>query len=85
MNKLNTEQQRSSVYNEEPVFYCKHCLSLAIKSIEDFDYCDKCGSTESAQTSIFEWEKIYENKHGIKFLNQNGNGKNENIKDRREK
>ena len=36
-------------YNEEPVFYCKRCLSLRIMNIpkvEDSDFCDTCNGTD---------------------------------------
>lgn len=61
-------------FNSEPVFYCKHCLSLKIKSVEDFidtdylDFCDDCGSTEVDKTDIHSWEKMYEQKYGKNFL-----------------
>lgn len=61
-------------YNSEPVFYCKHCLSLNIKSVDDsidadnLDFCDECGSTEIDKTDIYTWEKMYEQKYGRNFL-----------------
>lgn len=61
-------------YNSEPVFYCKHCLSLNIKSVDDsldadyLDFCDECGSTEIDTTDIYTWEKMYEQKYGRNFL-----------------
>lgn len=58
-----SESQLNSPYNAHEVFYCKHCLSLKIRSAEEQDYCDKCGSTDIEQTSIFEWEKIYNEKY----------------------
>lgn len=42
-------------YNDEPVFYCKSCLSLKIRSIPSMDeseYCDECSSTDIGQCSI---------------------------------
>lgn len=60
-------------YNEEPVFYCKNCLSLKIKTVQvdsNLDYCDECGSTDIAQTSIEEWRGIYKNRYGTDFLNK---------------
>lgn len=61
---------QTSNYNEEPVCYCARCLSLKIKSdIADYCYCDDCGSTRVEETSIFEWEKMYEQRHGTKYLN----------------
>lgn len=61
-------------YNAEPVFYCKHCLSLNIKSVDEsididyLDFCDDCGSTEIGKTDIHSWGKMYEQKYGRNFL-----------------
>lgn len=61
-------------YNAEPVFYCKHCLSLNIKSVDEsididyLDFCDDCGSTEIGKTDIHSWEKMYEQKYDRNFL-----------------
>ena len=41
-------------YNDEPIFYCKSCLSLKIRSIpsmDDSEYCDECSSTDVGQTT----------------------------------
>lgn len=56
-------------YNSIPVFYCKNCLSLRIRGIEDedSDYCDECGSTDIGTMLIEDWEKLYEEKYGYKF------------------
>lgn len=59
-------------YNDVPVFYCNHCLSLNIKTLAEgskLDYCDNCGSTDIAQAHIEEWENIYKERHGFKYLN----------------
>jgi Zn finger protein HypA/HybF involved in hydrogenase expression len=67
---MNNSKQE---YNEEPVFYCKNCLSLKIKTVQvdsNLDYCDECGSTDIAQTSIEEWRDIYKNRYGTDFLNK---------------
>lgn len=61
-------------YNAIPVFYCKHCLSLNIKTVDEsidteyLDFCADCGSTEIEQTDIHTWEKMYEQKYGKNFL-----------------
>ena len=60
-------------YNDIPVYYCKQCLSLKIKTIPhimDMDYCDDCNSTNIGKTSIFEWEKMFEERYGYKYLNK---------------
>lgn len=57
-------------YDLEPVYYCKNCLSLSIRTLNDvIDYCDSCGSTEIAQTDIHTWEDMYNRKYGKSFLN----------------
>lgn len=61
-------------YNEEPVYYCKHCLSLFISNIprlENSDYCGKCGSTNIGQCNIEEWEQLYKERYGHKFTESN--------------
>lgn len=68
-NSKQAEQQPE--FNQEPVFYCKHCLSLRVRSVadlQDLDFCDECGSTEIAQTSIESWEEMYKNKFGHSYL-----------------
>lgn len=60
-------------YNDEPVFYCKECLSLKIQSLNlygDIDYCCDCGSTDIATAHIEEWEKLYQHKYGYKLLDK---------------
>jgi hypothetical protein len=59
-------------YNEEPVFYCKHCLSLNIRGVEEMnlDYCDDCGSTDIEECQIEEWRDKYRNKFGHDYLDK---------------
>lgn len=65
---------RKEEYNNVPVLYCKHCLSLKIRTILpdiiNSDYCDECGSTDIGETSIEEWEKLYKEKFGHKYLDK---------------
>lgn len=68
MNKLQSMPKEEVNYNDEPVTYCKHCLSLAIKIIDTYDYCDQCGSTDVDNAHIEEWEEIYEEKYEDKHL-----------------
>lgn len=58
-------------YNDIPVFYCRHCLSLKIRSIpyvRDSDYCDECGSTDVLECHIDEWRELYKKRFGHEFL-----------------
>lgn len=66
MEKDNTD------YNKEPVFYCKHCLSLKIRDagLPNLLYCDECSSADIDSISIEEWGTLYENKYGYKYLNK---------------
>lgn len=60
--------------NQEAVFYCEDCLSLAIRVMDENDtsqdYCDSCGSTTISTTDIHTWEKMWEDKYGYNFLKQ---------------
>lgn len=58
-------------YSADPIFYCKHCLSLKIRDvehIEDSEYCDDCGSTNIGQADIKDWEAMYVARYGHHFL-----------------
>lgn len=63
------KQDKHDGYNAEPVVYCADCLSLRIQEVDGIDYCDKCGSTNIGETSIFDWEKMYEAKYAGSYLN----------------
>jgi hypothetical protein len=57
-------------YNREPVYYCKKCLSLVIMAYNESgisEYCNDCGSTDIATTSINEWQALYRAKYGKEF------------------
>ena len=69
MDKSNIDKQ--SEYNSEPVLYCSHCLSLRVMSIpeiKDSDYCDECCRTDINKARIDEWEKLYVQKYGHKYI-----------------
>lgn len=58
-------------YDEEPVYYCKRCLSLNIKQMpfmENKDYCESCGAVEVGIASFEEWEEMYREKYGHSYL-----------------
>ena len=59
-------------YDNVPVTYCKTCLSLKVKNIENPNvaYCVDCGNTDLEETHILDWEKLYEEEYGEKFLNR---------------
>ena len=49
------------------------CHLRYIKSIQDSDYCDECGSTDIGQCSIEEWEKKYIEMYGHPYLEEFNN------------
>jgi len=50
---------RRKEFDEEPVEYCKDCLSLRILSLdEEMCYCDDCGSTNVGSANILEWQDL---------------------------
>lgn len=58
----------SDNYDDIPVLYCRHCLSLLIKEDEVIgDYCAKCGCTDVGETKIEDWELLYLRKYKKKF------------------
>ena len=65
------EFKEPTKYDEEPVVYCKKCLSLRIlrMGLDDLVYCDNCGGTDTGELNIKEWETLYKNKYGFKYLN----------------
>lgn len=67
-------------YNNEPVYYCPHCLSLRVKSLNSYiDYCDECGNTEIETTTIEEWQKMYKLRFNKYYSNY---GREDNKKSR---
>lgn len=60
-------------YNSIPVFYCNKCLSLKIRDagLPDLLYCDECGSADILTAHINEWESLYKNRYGFKYLDKN--------------
>ena len=63
-----TENALQDNYNNEPVFYCKNCLSLKIMAFDNNDYCDDCGSTIIESAHIDSWKELYKEKYGREFL-----------------
>ena len=72
-NSENMEKDLNSLtkedYNNEPVFFCSHCLSLKIINLnENISFCDECGNTEIKSTHINEWEDLYKLKYKKPFI-----------------
>lgn len=69
MDKSDTQDNHLE-YDNQPVLYCSQCLSIRIREVDNTDYCDKCGSTDIKEANIHDWEKMYEQRYGIKYLNE---------------
>ena len=77
LKKLNMITPKQGFENE-PITYCKTCLSIHIKTIEfekgpegedrEVDYCVPCGNTDLETVHLTEWEELYEDKYGNIFL-----------------
>ena len=73
--KLNMITSKSE-YNNEPIDYCKTCLSIKIKTVEfkdtdqEVDYCIDCSNTELETAHVSIWADLYEEKYGETFLNR---------------
>lgn len=68
--KLMEGEKRNS-YDEDPVFYCKRCLSLNIRQMpfmKDQDYCGECGAVEVGEADIEEWKRMYKEKYGHDYI-----------------
>ena len=55
-------------YNEEPVFYCRNCLSLKIMDGGFIDYCDNCNSTDTDTASLEEYDEMHLKRFGRKVF-----------------
>lgn len=59
-------------YNDEPVYYCKNCLSLRVMPLNDkISFCDICGNTDIGKCHINEWMKLYREKYGKDYIKTN--------------
>lgn len=58
-------------YDDEPVYYCRRCLSLKICQLpmsETLSYCEECGTTDIAESSFEEWDMLYLERYGHHYL-----------------
>ena len=76
---MKTEENRefrelvNAEYNEEPITFCKRCLSIRIRSEvnsngDEICFCEECGSTKMAETNVFNWEHLYKETYGKIYL-----------------
>lgn len=66
------EPDKKEDYNAEEVLYCARCYSLKIVYEEaiDADCCGDCGCSDILSCSIDEWEELYKNRYGKKFVDR---------------
>ncbi len=59
-------------YNSEPVTYCARCYSLGIVHEDSIgmDCCKECGSSDLLTSSEEEWERLYKQRYGHKFVEE---------------
>lgn len=67
---MEESKEQPDNYNSEPVEYCTHCLSLAIRDINNQPYCDECGCTATDKTDIHTWENMYKQMYGKNYINK---------------
>ncbi len=68
MSKLRKIEE----YNSEPVTYCARCYSLGIVHEDSIgmDCCKECGSSDLLTSSEEEWERLYKQRYGHKFVEE---------------
>ena len=62
-------------YDEEPVYYCRRCLSLKVKQIAgssspDDLYCDDCGSVSIGYIVIDKWLELQKRVREARLSNE---------------
>lgn len=67
-NNIIVDKNPNNEYNKEKVYYCKHCLSLAVIDAGYCDYCNYCGSTDIEEATLEEYDNIYFKRFGKKFF-----------------
>lgn len=55
--------------NEDNVYYCRECMSLAIINAGGCDYCKSCGSMDISWAPFERWQWLYRNKYGHNLVN----------------
>lgn len=66
------DNDNNTIIDDDPVFYCRRCLSLSIKQmpfVENQDYCAECGSADIAVADNIEvWKEMYKKKYGHDYI-----------------
>lgn len=64
-------ENNKNKYDEEPVFYCEHCLSLHVMLTSNgIEYCAVCGSTDIDSSDIDSWKIKYALKYGKTLIKE---------------
>lgn len=62
------KSQLNNPYNDDPVYYCKSCLSLHVLVVgepeDDISVCGNCNRTDIGMTDISTWRQMWYNKYG---------------------
>lgn len=56
-DSMNADDVKNE-FDDEPVYYCTRCLSLAIIDDGEDCYCKDCMSTKIKRTNIYRWLKM---------------------------
>ena len=59
---------QQEIKNEDKVYYCSQCLSLAIIRDNGIDYCKHCGYAVINECSIEKWEELNKEKYPKKQI-----------------
>lgn len=63
------DPERLKAYNDVPVKWCKHCLSLKVEEItkegKSIDHCGNCGTDHIVTGHIQEWKELHKNRYNI--------------------
>lgn len=65
---------RTQEVEEEPITYCRKCYSIKVKYEDSIgmDCCGDCGCTDFSTTNFDEWENLYRNRYGHKYMEDVG-------------
>ena len=68
---------KTKEYDEEPVRFCSKCYSLKIGYEEaiDSECCMECGCSDVSEATIEEWERLFEERYGHKYVKRNNDPK----------
>lgn len=56
------------IKDEDEVYFCSSCLSLAIIIDNGVEYCKKCGCAIINKATIEEWEKLCKEKYPKQYI-----------------